>query len=73
MERDAFVLVERKPDGTLVRKGLYTVPEAGGPPTEIVAGGLRARRGRPTGSLLVFAMGSVGARRFIPCASTAPT
>lgn len=61
--RIAFVLVERKEDGTLVRKGLYTVPEAGGPPTEIVAGEVYEPSWSPDGQQLVFAMGSVGTRQ----------
>lgn len=61
--RLAFVLCERKSDGTLVRKGLYTIPEGGGSPTEICAGEVYQPSWSPDGQQLVFAMGPVGARQ----------
>ncbi|MER3403401.1 MAG: hypothetical protein C4337_08970 [Armatimonadota bacterium] len=61
--RIAFVLCERKLDGTLVRKGLYTVPEEGGAITEIVAGEVYEPSWSPDGQQLVFAMGKAGARQ----------
>lgn len=61
--RIAFVMCERKPNGTLVRKALMVIPSDGGTPTEIVAGEIYTPDWSPDGQRLVFAMGTPGNRQ----------
>lgn len=61
--RVAFVLCERRKDGSLKRIGLATVPETGGPPTMIVDGEVFHPHWAPDGQRLVFAMGTPGNRQ----------
>ncbi len=61
--RIAFVMVDRRKDGTLKRKGLYVAPERGGVPTEIVAGEVYEPSWSRNGESLVFSMGKEGARQ----------
>lgn len=61
--RMAFVLCERRKDGSLKRIGLATVPETGGPPTLIVEGEVFHPHWAPDGQRLVFAMGTPGNRQ----------
>ncbi|MEN3001669.1 MAG: hypothetical protein ABDI19_07510 [Armatimonadota bacterium] len=61
--RIAFVMCNRKPNGTLVRKALMVIPAEGGSPTELVAGAVYTPDWSPDGQQLVFAMGSPGNRQ----------
>ncbi|GBC92670.1 Protein TolB [bacterium HR15] len=61
--RIAFVMCDRKPNGTLIRKALMVIPSDGGAPTEIVAGEIYTPDWSPDGRQLVFAMGSPGNRQ----------
>ncbi|MCS7273181.1 MAG: hypothetical protein NZ550_03425 [Fimbriimonadales bacterium] len=61
--RVAFVLVERRADGTLKRLALASVPEDGGEPTVIVRGEIYHPHWSPDGQYLVFAKGKPGNRQ----------
>ncbi|MCS7064971.1 MAG: hypothetical protein NZL85_01715 [Fimbriimonadales bacterium] len=61
--RIAFVLCDRKPNGTLTRKALAVIPSEGGTPTEIVSGEIYTPDWSPDGQRLVFAMGAPGNRQ----------
>jgi Tol biopolymer transport system component len=61
--RIAFVMCDRRPNGTLVRKALMVIPSDGGVPTEIVSGEVATPDWSPDGQRLVFAMGAPGSRQ----------
>ncbi len=61
--RIAFVMCDRKQDGTLIRKALMVIPADGGLPTEIIKGEVYTPDWAPDGERLVFAMGKPGSRQ----------